>query len=232
MNNRGKLIVIDGSDGSGKATQSKVLADRLKKEGCKVKTIDFPRYQDNFFGRFIGHCLTERYYDFLKVHPKIASIVYAADRFESSKKIQAWLDQGYIIVCDRYVSSNKIHQGSKIKNDKKRVVFLEWLDEMEHKALGIPRPHVILFLDVPVPVSLKLLQDKRAKDKKKYTKGKTDVAEADTMHLRNTRKTALWLSGIDKSFHRIGCTSGRRMRSIEAIHADVYDYVAKKLKLR
>lgn len=227
---KGKLVVIDGTDGSGKATQTKYLFSRLKKDGKKVVSIGFPQYEKNFFGDFIGHCLTERYYDFMHVHPKIASIVYAADRLESKKKIENYLSNGFIVICDRFVSANKIHQGSKIKNHKKREDFLKWLDTMEHKAFGIPRPDIIVFLDVPVPVSQKLLKDKWAQAKKKYLKGKKDVAEADVQHLTNTRRTALWLSKIDKSFHRIGCTDGRRMRSIEAIHEDVYSYVSKKLK--
>lgn len=85
---KGKLIVIDGTDGSGKATQVALLMKRLKKEGHTVKMIDFPEYYKNFFGEFIGHCLSEQYYNFLHVHPKIASVLYAADRWESSVEIK------------------------------------------------------------------------------------------------------------------------------------------------
>ena len=85
---RGKLIVIDGTDGSGKATQTNLLIRHLKKDGRKVKVVDFPEYYSNFFGKFIGHCLSEQYYNFVKIHPKIASVLYAADRFESKDKIE------------------------------------------------------------------------------------------------------------------------------------------------
>src|ERR1035437_8354001 len=102
--NRGKLLVLDGTDGSGKATQVELLRKRLTKEGRKVKIIDFPEYYNNFFGAFVGHCLSEQYYKWIHVHPKIASIVYAADRWESSKKIQDWLENGYIVLANRYVS--------------------------------------------------------------------------------------------------------------------------------
>lgn len=85
---RGKLIVIDGTDGSGKATQVDLLVKALKKEGRKVKVVDFPEYYTNFFGKFIGHCLSEQYYNFVSVHPKIASVLYAADRFEGKEKIK------------------------------------------------------------------------------------------------------------------------------------------------
>ena len=87
---KGKLIVIDGTDGSGKATQVNLLVRRLKKEGKKIKVVDFPKYYKNFFGAFLGHCLSEQYYKWLNVHSKIASIVYAADRWESSEEMRTW----------------------------------------------------------------------------------------------------------------------------------------------
>ncbi|MFA6258971.1 MAG: thymidylate kinase, partial [Candidatus Paceibacterota bacterium] len=131
-NKKGKLIVIDGTDGSGKATQIKLLEKRLKKEGKKVKVLDFPEYYKNFFGAFIGHCLSEQYYNWTKIHPKIASIAYAADRWESSENIRKWLKEGYIVLSNRYVSANQIHQGGKVKSAKKRANFIKWLDEMEY----------------------------------------------------------------------------------------------------
>ena len=114
---RGRLIVIDGTDGSGKATQVALLAKRLKKEGYTVKLVDFPEYYKNFFGGFIAHCLQEQYYNWTSIHPKIASIAYAADRWESKDQIEAWLAKGYVVLANRYVSANQIHQGGKIKNN-------------------------------------------------------------------------------------------------------------------
>ena len=129
---KGKLIVIDGTDGSGKTTQIDLLAKRLKKDGFKIKTVDFPEYYKNFFGGFIGHCLSEQYFNFLKVHPKIASVLYAAYRFESSSEIRKWLDGGYIVLANRYVSANQIHQGGKIKSNKKIfVAFLEKIAKLQ-----------------------------------------------------------------------------------------------------
>jgi len=112
-NMKGKFIVFDGNDGSGKQTQAKLLIERLEKEGHKIRIIDFPRYYDNFFGKFIGECLTGKYGDFIGIDPHIISVIYAADRFESSKEIKEWIDKGYIVLADRYVSANQIHQGGK-----------------------------------------------------------------------------------------------------------------------
>ena len=157
---KGKLIVIDGTDGSGKATQVSLLETALKKSGYKVKLVDFPEYYNNFFGKFIGHCLTEQYYNFINVHPKIASVLYAADRFESSKEINSYLEKGYIVLANRYVSANQIHQGGKIKNAKKRSEFIKWLDEMEYGVFKIPRPDLVLYLSVPLELSLKMMKER------------------------------------------------------------------------
>ena len=99
---KGKLIVIDGTDGSGKATQVDYLMKHLKKDGHKIKVVDFPEYYKNFFGQFIGHCLSEQYYNFLNVHPKIVSVLFAADRWQSKKDMEQWLKDGYIVIANRY----------------------------------------------------------------------------------------------------------------------------------
>ena len=110
----GNFLVIEGSDGAGKATQTDLLVKRLRDEGRRVKTIDFPRYRDNHFGKLLRDCLDGKHGDFLKLDPRITSLVYAADRFESSKQIRRWLEEGADVVADRYVSANMLHQGSKI----------------------------------------------------------------------------------------------------------------------
>ena len=170
---KGKLIVIDGTDGSGKATQVDLLIKRLKKEGKTVKMVDFPEYYKNFFGKFLGHCLSEQYYNFLNVHPKIVSILYAADRWESGKEMREWLEKGYVVVANRYVSANQIHQAGKIKSAKKRDDFMKWLDEMEYEVFGIPRPDITLYLSLPINIVLQLLKERESsKMKRAYLKNK------------------------------------------------------------
>ena len=228
MTKKGKLIVIDGTDGSGKATQVALLVKRLKKEGKTVKVVDFPEYYKNFFGAFIGHCLSEQYYNFLNVHPKIASVLYAADRFESSEEIQNWLKKGYIVVANRYVSANQIHQGGKIKNAKKRNDFIKWLDEMEYEVFGIPRPDITLYLSLPINIVLQLLKERdSSKMKREYLKKKKDVHEADVNHLINSRKSALWLVKEIPNFIKIDCAPKKEILSREQIHEIVYGKVKK-----
>lgn len=226
---KGKLIVIDGIDGSGKATQVKILKQRLLKEGLKVKTIDFPRYETNFFGSLIGEYLSGLHGDFIAMDSKIASILYAADRFESSKQIKQWLDQGYIVLADRYATANQIHQGGKIDDLKKRKEFLAWLYKMEYGVFGIPKPDLVIYLDVPFEVSKMWLMNKVAKRKKKYLKGRKDVAEDNLIHLKNSRNSALLLTKENKNWTKIECCKDNLCMSPEQVGEEVYKIVKRKI---
>lgn len=228
---RGKLIVIDGTDGSGKATQVDLLRKRLIKDGHTVKLLDFPEYYKNFFGAFIGHCLSEQYYNWINVHPKIASIAYAADRFESSAQIQNWLKKGYIVLANRYVSANQIHQGGKIANTKKRANFIKWLDEMEYGVFKIPRPDITLYLNLPIDIILKLIGERDGKMKRAYLKkGRKDVHESDAAFLLNSSKSAIWLCKTIPKFIKIDCAEKGKILSRENIHQKIYEKVKKVLR--
>ena len=229
MARKGKLIVIDGTDGSGKATQTELLVKALKHEGRKVKIIDFPEYSANFFGRFIGHCLSEQYYNFVKVHPKIASVLYAADRFESKDKIKKWLKEGYIVIADRYASANQIHQGGKITSTRKRKNFLKWLAEMEYEVFKIPRPDAVFYLNVPIPTVLQLIKA-RNKGKNGNSNKKKDVHEKDVKFLENSRQSALWLAKTQRGWIKIDCMAGKTLLSPKKIHAKIYEKITKFLK--
>jgi dTMP kinase len=228
---KGKLIVIDGIDGSGKATQVKLLTERLKKEGVKVKTIDFPRYYDNFFGKLIGEYLSGIYGDFSKMDPRIGSIFYAADRFESSKDMRGWIDAGFVVVADRYASANQIHQGGKISNVKERKEFMKWLEKMEHGIFKIPKPDLVIYLDVPFEVSKTWLQKKVTQRKKKYLKGRVDVAEDNLLYLKNSRESALMLQKENKNWEKIDCCKGTVCLLPEQVSEEVLRVVKRRLKI-
>lgn len=227
---KGRLIVIDGTDGSGKATQVSLLEGALKKAGHKVKLVDFPEYYKNFFGKFIGHCLSEQYYNFINVHPKIASVLYAADRFESSGEINSYLEKGYIVLANRYVSANQIHQGGKIKSSKKRAEFISWLDEMEYKVFKIPKPDIVLYLSVPLETSLKMIKERNKTSTRNYVGNKKDVHEVDVDFQKNSRASALWLSKTIPNFIKIDCADKKGILSREIIHEKVLLEVKKVLK--
>lgn len=227
---KGKLIVIDGTDGSGKATQTELLIKQLKKDGKKVMVVDFPEYYSNFFGKFIGHCLSEQYYNFVKIHPKIASVLFAADRFESKDKIEKWLKGGYIVIANRYASANQIHQGGKIANTKKREAFIKWLAEMEYGTFKIPKPDIVFFLSVPIPTVLKLIDKRNSRGSRAYLGKKKDVHERDVEHLKNSRKSALWLSKTQKNWVKIECMKNGELARPHVIHEEIYERVKKIIK--
>lgn len=226
----GKLIVIDGTDGSGKATQVALLVARLKKEGNKVKTVDFPEYGNNFFGKFIGECLTDERYHFKETHPKIASALYAADRFESKKEIEGWLQKGYAVIANRYVSANQIHQGGKIHSQKERKEFLLWLDAMEYSVFKIPRPSIVVYLSLPISIVHELIADRDSKQDRAYKGKKKDVHESDPKHLEDARKSALKLVKELNNFVQIDCAPKKKLLTREEIHEQVYQEVKKVIR--
>jgi dTMP kinase len=164
------------------------------------------------------------------VHPKIASVLYAADRFESKDKTIKWLKEGNIVVANRYASANQIHQGGKIANTKKRENFLNWLAEMEYKVFKIPRPDAVFYLSVPIPVVLKLIKERNKTQKRAYLGKKKDLAEKDISHLENSRKSALWLADTQKGWIKIECVKKGNIDTRENIHEEIYEKVKKILK--
>lgn len=215
--NTGKLIVIDGTDGSGKATQTELLRKKLVQEGRKVKKIDFPRYESNVFGKLLFECLKEnKHGDFLSLDPKIASTLYAVDRFESSEEISRWLGDGYIIITDRYVSANQIHQGGKIADEKTRQEFLAWLERVEFGVFKIPKPDVIIYLHVPIETSLELIK-KRAIE----TSTSADQAESNAKHLLESQQSAIKIVEHTNDWIKIDCAKDGIMRLPEEISNEI-----------
>lgn len=226
---KGIFIVIDGTDGSGKATQAKLLTENLKKAGFKTKTIDFPRYENNFFGKMVGRYLSGEFGSASEVSPYLASILYACDRFESKNQIENWLKNGFVVIADRYASSNQIHQGGKISNNKKRVEFLAWLEELEYKILKIPRPQTIFYLDMPLEISQKLLKTKTSQKKKVYLKGKKDIHENDPRHLRDAKNRAIELVRKNNNWTKIDCAKNGKPLAKEEINQKIMGKVVSLL---
>lgn len=230
-NSKGKFIVIDGTDGSGKATQVKLLVKHLENKELMVKTIDFPRYYNNFFGKFVGECLAGKHGDFLKSDPYVASVLYAADRFESSSQIIKWLSEGNIVIADRYASSNQIHQGGKIKNQNERKKFLEWLEIMEFQIFKIPKPDAIIYLDVPLEATQRLIgeREKRNQAKKKYLDGAKDVHESNPLHLADAKASAMDLVKRYNNWIKIDCTRDGKLMGKNEIHNIIWNIFLNKI---
>lgn len=214
--------MIDGADGSGKATQSKLLVERLGSEGKKVKTLDFPQYTANHFGRLLRECLDGHRGDFLELDPRIASTIYAADRFESAETIRQWLEDGVVVILDRYVSSNMLHQGGKIHDEEELQDFLEWLDAMEHSVFKIPRPDLILYLEVPYSFRQKMLFVDKSRTH-------LDVVETHEAYQLAAETNAKRLTAKLNNWQTIVCSDKDTLLPIEAIHELVYEAIRETL---
>lgn len=219
---RGKLIVLDGSDGVGKKTQTELLVTRLKKDGVRVRTMDFPQYEKNFFGKLLKRCLSGEFGNFIALDPYIASILYAGDRFESKKILNRWLSSGHTVILDRYVSANQMHQGGKISSPRERAKFFSWLDNLEHTALGIPRPNLVLYLHLPVRLSTSLLENRKNTGKTRRT---LDLAERNKKHLEKAQHAALRLLRKNPQWKKITCFNARGVLPRNEIQKMVYEAV-------
>ncbi|MEX0916811.1 MAG: hypothetical protein WDZ44_01800, partial [Candidatus Spechtbacterales bacterium] len=172
---KGKLIVFEGIDGSGKGTQAQLLSERLKKEGYRVESLTFPQYGKKTAG-LVEEYLAGTFGTAKEVGPYRASIFYAADRYDASRQLKAWLSEGRVVVTDRYMGSNIGHQGGKIRNTKERAKFFAWLHDLEYNIFGIPKPDAQFLMSVN-PKIASALRDGRKRAK--------DIHEADERHLRD-----------------------------------------------
>lgn len=223
----GKLIVIDGGDGAGKATQVALLVKRLETEGHTVETLDFPQYTQNTFGKLLRECLDGKRGDFMKLDAKIVSVLFAADRFETKQKLEGWLNEGKVVVLDRYVSANMMHQAARIENDQEAKEFVDWLDTIEFDIFKIPRPDQIVYLQVSHTTRAALKSQAVAEGKHG---GTMDVAEKDQKHQRAAEKRAREIVADRGDWQAVICDADGEMRTREAIHEDVYNIVQEKLQ--
>lgn len=178
-----KKVAIEGSDGAGKATQTDKLVKFLRRNGFKVATLSFPRYTDTPAGRMLFEVMkSERapHYDWAHANPKLASLVYAQDRAESKEYILDLIEKNDVLIFDRYVESNLLHQGGKFANEPERMAFASWLYDLEYNHFGLPKPDVTIYLDLPPEVSRA-----RALRRAQETGGSLDAVESDMQYVIN-----------------------------------------------
>lgn len=223
---KGKLIVIEGIDGVGKATQTKLLSERLNKEGYKTATLDFPQYYDNFFGKLIGRFQNNEFGDAPKTNPYLASVLYAADRWEAKGKIEGWIKEGRIVIMDRYVSSNEIHQGGKIADAKTRSEFLKWVEEMEYEVFKIPKPDIIILLNVSYETARQLIVKKTARN---YIKNaREDKVEESQVYQENAYRQSLEMVKSYNNWIEINCVSDSRMLPPDVVNDKIWQEAIKE----
>jgi len=226
MKQKGQLIVIEGVDGSGKQTQTEKLYTRLSQEGQKVMKISYPRY-DKDSSAMIRHYLAGDFgKDPSSVDAYIASTFYAADRYASYKEdYEDFYNQGGIVLADRYTTANMVHQAGKISDPKERERFLTWLYDYEFNLLALPKPDLVFFLNIPPRESAKLMENRANKI---TGEAKKDIHESHPEYLKQSYQNALEL--VTKyGWQEICCVNQTGLRSIEAIHEEIYQKVVDQL---
>ena len=210
----GKLIVIEGVDASGKHTQAKILAQRLKKAGKGVELVVFPSYNTPF-GKLVKKYLHGAFGDKDALPPEIPAMLYAADRLQHKEKLERWLKQGKWVVADRYVYSNA-YQAAKINGGKERVRFLEWLEKLEE---GMPQADAVVFLDLPPELSVKLMR-KRGRKQDIHEKDKAYLKRVHTLYVKEAKRRN-WIT--------VDCSNMGGIRGKTEIANELYEKIRRRL---
>lgn len=220
----GKLIVIEGTDGSGKSTQFRMLWEHLQADQVSFQHIVFPRYKEDssaLIRMYLGGQFGDKPSD---VNAYAASSFYAVDRYASYKMDWGkWYEDGGLVLSDRYTTSNAVHQASK-EPEEKQAAFLSWLYDFEYEKLRLPRPDLTIYLDVPTDFTEKLLRSREAN-----TNTQADIHEKDMQYLATCRETGRKAAAF-YGWTVIDCVKDGAMRSIEDIHREIYAHVQKCLE--
>ena len=214
---RGKLIAIEGIDGSGKRTQVELLAAALRTRGHSPYSTGFPQY-GSWFGKMVGQFLNGELGPLESVDPHFTALLYAGDRYEAKAKLEAALSNGQIVLADRYIASNLAHQTARVAPEK-REAFVEWIEHLEYGIYGLPREDLVLYLRVPPLQAQKLVVQK---SQRSYTSAQKDLQEASLRHLEDAAQMYDFLSKRH-SWKTIECVAAKRneMRTPEDISTEV-----------
>ena len=221
---KGKFIVIEGSDGSGKGTQFKLLKNALQQVGYTVTTFDFPQYGEPS-AYFVEQYLNGNYGSLDEVGPLQASLFYAMDRFSVKPKLEMALSQGHVVLCNRYVGSNMAHQGAKFEDPSERAQYFQWNSELEFETLGIPEPDLNIVLTVPAKIAQGLID---LKERRSYTDKTRDIHEADLHFLERSVEVYKQLTqDFPDRFTEIDCVIDGILLKPDAIHEMIVSAVTE-----
>lgn len=223
----GRLIAIEGIDGSGKTVQSHLLVERLKKEGRPVVDVRFPHRKQGFFGKLVHRYLSGEFGSASQVNPYLAAILYAGERFEVKGELEGWLRDGKVVVARRYVPSNQAHQGGKLTEPHQRKRFFEWVEELEYKVFGNPRPEVIVYLEMPSQSAVELIQ-RRHREESKQEK-RRDIHEEDPTHLQAAESSYKELAAGGAPWVTVPCVSNGKLLHEGEIAEKVWAAVSKAI---
>ena len=220
------LIAIEGIDGAGKGTQAGRLVSSLLKLGFKVDTLQFPRYAATTFGSAIGDFLNGRFGALHEVHPQLAAVLYAGDRYESRPLLLRMMEENDVIVLDRFVGSNLAHQSAKLEGEA-RIALIDWVEKVEHEVFALPRPTITILIDMSSQMSRELVSRKAARD---YTTQAADLQEADLPYLEKVRRCYLALSHSRLDWRTVhGLHDDGALKSIDEVGDEILAVVKQHL---
>jgi len=216
----GKLIVIDGGDGSGKTTQAHLLVEYLKAQNLSVKYVDFPQYYKSFHGKTVAKFLKGEFGKIDEVSPYLASLAYALDRASIKREMDEFLAHGGYIVANRYATSSMAHQAAKCKTEKEQNEFLKWVYELEYKVHKVPKENMVIYLHVPYEFAAEL--SKKRAELKGYEQ---DIAEKSLDHQKRSEDMYLKLVKKHRHWKTVECVEGGKLLSREEIFKQVLDLI-------
>lgn len=221
---KGRLIVIEGIDGSGKETQTKLLLNYLNENKISNALFDFPQYNKTFFGNFIGQFLNGEFGNISNINPYLAAFPYAGDRWSAKNNIENSLKKNKVTICNRYTPSVAYQMAKLTQNGKEK--FLIWAEKLEYKVFGIPKEDLVIFLNVPFSFSYKLIENKA---KRNYLKGKLkDQYEENISYLEEVERIYYWLNSKKNNWVKIDCVINGRLLSKTEIHHKIVEVLKKK----
>lgn len=221
------LLVIEGLDGAGKSTQMSLLQEYLRNKGLKYEYLHYPRTDSPVYGDLIARFLRGELGDNDEVNPYLVALIYAGDRADSVKMLENWLNQGIVIILDRYVYSNIAYQCAKVHEKAGIEALKKWILDMEFGYFKLPKPDLNIFLDVPFAFTRKKLTEQRTGDDRAYLNGQRDIHEEDLSFQQRVREIYLSLEN-EESFVRIDCS--RDEESMLPPQA-IFEKIVQKLKL-
>lgn len=215
----GKLIVIDGIDGSGKTTQINLFSKYLKEKDIDFEVISFPQYGKNIYADKIEEYLAGRLGNLDEVDPKKIAQLYADDRKQAKDLIKSWIDNGKLVISNRFISASKAHLGANITEDK-REAFFKWLDELEYINNGLPKEDLTILLDI----------DPKVGQKNVLVKIRPDIHEYNLEHLKEARKIYLQLAKLNSNWLIINCMENGKMKSSRKVHQELIKVLDKAIE--
>jgi dTMP kinase len=215
------LIDIEGIDGSGKGTQARRLCDRFNNSGTSATVVSFPRYDSTLFGRAVGEYLNGKFGSLAEVHPFLVSLLFAGDRCESKPFLLDAIARHNVVILDRYVPSNVAHQASKLEGPERTRLIRQILD-IEFGIFDLPRPDLVVLLDLPVATAQQLIAKKEARN---YTARKADIQEADAAYLSRVRDVYHELARAEPAWHTVSCCHGDRLLAVEEVESQIWQIV-------